>query len=318
MNRIDRISAILIQLQSRRITTAQHIADRFKISLRTVYRDVRSLEQAGIPIIGEAGVGYSIMEGYRLPPVMFTREEAIAFLTAEKLVEQFTDADNGTHYRSALYKIKAVLRTTEKDLLENIDNRIEVLKSRRIENTQPDLKLLQPILKGISDKKVLALQYFSHYKQEDTDRYVEPVGVIFLDNYWHLIAYCRLRNDYRDFRLDRIGDILTTSETFCQQHISLKEYLKNSYQERPLEEVIIRVDKHIANYLNGEKYYHGFISQTEIDENTFEMNFLTMSLGGFSHWYMMFALHGSIIKPESLREAVKVMASKISLKLSAS
>ncbi|MGZ4000778.1 MAG: helix-turn-helix transcriptional regulator, partial [Mucilaginibacter sp.] len=119
MNRIDRISAILIQLQSRRVVKASDIAERFNISLRTVYRDIRTLEEAGIPLIGEAGVGYSIMDGYRLPPVMFTREEATAFLTAEKLMEKLTDPSSDENYKSAMYKIRSVLRMAEKDYLDN-------------------------------------------------------------------------------------------------------------------------------------------------------------------------------------------------------
>ena len=91
MNRFDRITAILIQLQSKKVVRAQDLADRFDISLRTVYRDIRTLEEAGVPLYGEAGVGYSIVDGYRLPPVMFTQEEAMAFITAEKLMEKFTD-----------------------------------------------------------------------------------------------------------------------------------------------------------------------------------------------------------------------------------
>src|ERR1700710_1010899 len=129
MNRIDRISAILIQLQSRRVVKAADIAERFTISLRTVYRDIKTLEQAGIPLIGEAGVGYSIMDGFRLPPVMFTKEEAAAFLTAEKFVEKLTDASTMANHKSAMYKIRAILRTSEKDLLEDIDGNIEVFKS---------------------------------------------------------------------------------------------------------------------------------------------------------------------------------------------
>src|SRR3954463_14438532 len=137
MNRIDRISAILIHLQSRRVVKAIDIAERFGISLRTVYRDVKTLEEAGIPIIGEAGIGYSIMDGYRLPPVMFTREEATAFLTAEKFVEKLTDASTSGHHKSAMYKIRSILKTAEKDLLEDIDSKIEVFKSHsqlRVDN----------------------------------------------------------------------------------------------------------------------------------------------------------------------------------------
>src|SRR5471030_2113525 len=130
MNRIDRVSAILIQLQSRRVVKAMDIAERFGISLRTVYRDVKTLEEAGIPIIGEAGVGYSIMDGYRLPPVMFTREEATAFLTAEKFIEKLTDTATIANHRSAMYKVRAILRTAEKDPLEGIDQNIEVMRNR--------------------------------------------------------------------------------------------------------------------------------------------------------------------------------------------
>src|ERR1700688_3199942 len=148
MNRIDRVSAILIHLQSRRVVKASDIAERFNISLRTVYRDVKTLEEAGIPIIGEAGVGYSIMEGYRLPPVMFTREEATAFLTAEKFVEKLTDASTMEYHKSAMYKIRAILKTAEKDLLEEIDNNIEVLKNQsqlRVDNKNH----IQTLLKSI-------------------------------------------------------------------------------------------------------------------------------------------------------------------------
>lgn len=175
MNRINRLSAILIQLQSRRTVRAQDITERIQISLRTVYRDIRSLEEAGVPILGEAGIGYALANGYRLPPVMFTREEAMAFLTAEKLVVSLTDATNGKSYSSALYKIRAVLKTTEKEYLEHLDNRIEVLRTCRSPEFQSPHNPLQTILYAIAAGLVMQLDYFAYYRQEHTQRMIELV-----------------------------------------------------------------------------------------------------------------------------------------------
>lgn len=303
MNRIDRISAILIQLQTRRVVKASDIAERFNISLRTVYRDIRALEEAGIPLIGEAGVGYSLAEGYRLPPVMFTPDEAIAFLTAEKLVEKLTDTANGISYKSAMYKIKAVLRSTDKELLEQIDEHIIVLQSKSSPSETPDLNQLQTILKSIAEKQVLDIEYFTNYRQEHTNRQIEPVGVFYLYNYWHLIAFCRMRNDYRDFRLDRIRKLRLTEQRYQRSHPQLKEYLEQEYQNRSLSSVTIRVDKKAVPHLNPQKYYNGLISE-RADGDCVEMQFMTVSEEGFARWFLMFADHADIISPQSLKNRI--------------
>jgi predicted DNA-binding transcriptional regulator YafY len=309
MNRIDRISAILIQLQSRRVVKAADIAERFKISLRTVYRDVKTLEEAGIPLIGEAGVGYSIMDGYRLPPVMFTKEEATAFLTAEKFVEKLTDASTMANYKSAMYKVRAILKTSEKDLLESMDDRIAVLKSVAIPETA-NTDHIQTILHSIAQKKVLALNYFAQHSQEHTKRYVEPVGIFYLSGYWHLIAYCRLRKDYRDFRIDRIKNLTVTDDHYTDEHPALKEYIAQTAKEKDLEAVIILVDKSIHSHLENQKYYSGFISEKQVGEHI-EMTFLTASLEGFARWYMMYGEKAEIITPDSLKDRVRELAEKL-------
>jgi predicted DNA-binding transcriptional regulator YafY len=313
MNRIDRISAILIQLQSRRVVKASDIADRFNISLRTVYRDVKTLEEAGIPLIGEAGVGYSIMDGYRLPPVMFTREEATAFLTAEKLMEKLTDPSSDENYKSAMYKIRSVLRMAEKDYLDNIDGHIEVLRSRRSSGVKLDLNPLQIILRGIGERTVLSIHYFAMHSQQRTERCIEPVGVFYQDNYWHLIAWCRLREDYRDFRLDRISNISLTGERFRTQHPNLNEYISRSARERNLQQVVMRVEKRIVPYLNEQKYYNGFVSEREVDDMV-EMTFLTEYIEGFVRWMMMYGDTAVIVSPEELRTKVRDLSNVIMLR----
>ena len=129
MNRIDRLTAILIQLQAKRIVGGKEIAARFGISLRTVYRDIRALENAGVPIGSEVGLGYFLAKGYHLPPVVFTKEEAGALLLGGKLIEKFSDHSVYRHFAIALDKIKAVLGKSEQDHLDTLSAYVEVLKA---------------------------------------------------------------------------------------------------------------------------------------------------------------------------------------------
>jgi predicted DNA-binding transcriptional regulator YafY len=300
MNRIDRISAILIQLQSRRVVKAQDIASRFAISLRTVYRDIRTLEEAGVPILGEAGVGYTLMDGYRLPPVMFTREEAIALLTAEKLVAKMTDTATTADHQSAMFKIKSVLRTTEKDLLDHIDNRIEIVQGRRPRPELMAINPLQTVLQAIAERKIIHLEYIA-YQQPATSRCVEPIGVFYLDHYWHLIAYCRLRQDYRDFRMDRMSAIRIGTERFQPVHPPLQEYVRTMCPDRDLQRIVLRINKTIIRHLSEQKYYNGFVSEEEHEHHT-DMTFLTYSPEGLVRWYLSFADQARILEPVTLRK----------------
>lgn len=308
MNRIDRVTAILIQLQSKKVVKAQDIAERFNISLRTVYRDVKTLEEAGIPVIGEAGVGYSIMDGYRLPPVIFTKEEATAFLTAEKLIEKLTDNTTEEHYKSAMYKVRSVLRSTEKDMLENIEDNIDVMRRYIPSHVGAINNTIQALLKSISEKKVLHIHYTAFYNNEKTERNIEPVGIFFAGGYWHAIAFCCLRNDYRDFRTDRMLQINTTDLPFKKQHPSLKTYLEKVASKEQVETIIIRVNKKTERYLNNQKYYNGFVSQ-KVKDNIIEMTFLTSSIEGFARWFLMFGDSAEIVQPAELKQKVKALYS---------
>lgn len=175
MNRIDRLTAILIQLQSKKIVKAEEIANRFEISLRTVYRDVKALMEAGVPIGSEAGTGYFIVDGYHLPPVMFSQEEASAMMMAGKLVERMTDQSVQIAFDGALMKIKSVLNEAQKDHLESLQDHIEVLKPRMSLPAQSGY-FLTDLQKAIVGKKLVQLSYTSNQQNELTQRDVEPIG----------------------------------------------------------------------------------------------------------------------------------------------
>ncbi|HVF95725.1 MAG TPA: HTH domain-containing protein, partial [Flavisolibacter sp.] len=179
MNRIDRLAAMLIHLQSKPLVKAQEMADKFSISLRTVYRDVHALEEAGVPIIGEAGTGYRLMEGYKLPPVMFTEDEASALLTASKLMQFMTDELTAKHYNTALDKIRAVLRISEKEHVSDIDRHVAVVSPPTFVHKKPAQLYLPKILKSVSSSVALDIRYTSINKGESLQRRVEPVGIYY-------------------------------------------------------------------------------------------------------------------------------------------
>jgi predicted DNA-binding transcriptional regulator YafY len=310
MNRIERISAILIQLQSKKIVKAQEIADRFGISLRTIYRDIRSLEASGVPLIGEAGVGYSLVDGYKLAPILFTKEEAISLVTAEKLLQKFSDKSTQANYESALYKIKSVLKGPEKEKINELDENIMVVKNTNLPANNSSY--IQAILKGISEKLQLQIEYFTNYSQENSTRTIEPIGIFHKANHWYLIAYCNIRHDYRNFKIDRIKHLEITSSPIQNIHPSLKSFIEKHVETRDLTPIKIIVEKTVIRYLGDEKYYQGFVSMQTLADNKYELTFLSPSLNGFAHWYLLFAEEAEIIQPNELKiiiaERIKLLA----------
>ena len=314
MNRIDRLSAILIQLQSRSLVKAQQIADKFSISLRTVYRDIHALQEAGVPVIGEAGSGYSLMEGYKLPPVMFNQDEASALLTAAKLMQSKTDAKSAQLYASALDKIKAVLRHAEKDHIEEIDERIAVVQPASFRFQQPAELHLQPILKAIAGGCAIKISYTGIENTEITHRIVEPIGIYNLGSHWHLAAFCRLRNDYRNFRTDRIEKLLCTDEKIEKTHPTLQQFINRVSQQREVKKIVIEVERDIVKYFGEQKYYHGFIKEENAGDCV-RITFLCGSLHGFARWFLMFGDHAKIIEPVELNDMVIMIAENILKKI---
>lgn len=314
MNRIDRLSAILIQLQSRRLIKAQQIAEKFSISLRTVYRDVHALQESGVPIIGEAGTGYSLMEGYKLPPVMFNTDEASALLTAAKLMQSKTDKNSSKHYASALDKIKAVLRMSEKDHIADIDEHVMVIQHPAIRFDPPQELFLQPILKTISGKLVAEINYTTPEKNERTTRKIEPVGIFNLGVHWHLVAFCRLRNDYRNFRTDRIEKFNITDETFTKKHPPLQTFINKMSTQREVTKIVMDVEKDVVKYLGEQKFYSGFVHEEDFGKYT-RMTFLCGSLDGFARWFLMFGDHATIVEPVELNDIIISIAENIVKKI---
>jgi len=223
MNRIDRLFGILVLLQSKKYVPAELISEKFGISVRTVYRDIKALNETGVPVSFENGRGYFIVQGYFLPPVSFTPEEANALVLMENFTLRFADRSIQEHYTNALTKIKAVLRGSHKDKVEGIEQQVVAVSSHLCPSN--NFAFLSGIQEAIGSRKILRIQY-QNLEEEVSEREVEPIGLIFYAFNWHLIGWCHLRKAYRDFRVSRIRSMSQTQTPFTiAEHIQLTEYM---------------------------------------------------------------------------------------------
>ena len=222
--RLSRLTAILTQLQSKQILTAREIAEKHKVSIRTIYRDIRTLENSGIPIITEEGKGYSIMEGFHLPPILFSEDEANALITAEQIIRTNKDKSLFTQYQNAVEKVKAVLRYSQKGKTELLSERIHIRTNQKNETSS---NLLITLQSALTNYKLIELHYTSLEKKK-TKRNIEPFALLHTNENWILIAFCHLRNDFRAFRLDCMKKIIVSNILFEPHKITLQEYFEQA------------------------------------------------------------------------------------------
>jgi len=310
MNRIDRLVATVLLLQTRRLIRAKDIAEHFDISIRTVYRDLFALQEAGVPLAAEAGEGYSLVEGYHLPPVMFTHEEASALFIGGEFVQRLTDESLKKHAETALLKIRAVLPVEKQEFLERLQEATAVLACLTPFQDGFRDDALAMIQGAIVNRHLLAMEYYATSSDAFSKREVEPLGQLYYSDHWHLIAYCRLRQDYRDFRTDRIKSIKTCQEIFPpREGFSLKQYLQEGNRIENAQEVRVKFKPPVAQWVRG-KYYYGLVEETPADDGVV-MTFLVHSKEVLVDWLLTFGIGVEIIHPPHLRELLLEKAKKI-------
>lgn len=223
MNRVDRLINILLTLQSKKFVTIKTFSEKFKLSERTIYRDIKALDEMGVPIYFESQKGYGLMEGYFLPPLTFTIEEANSLLLLKTLADKFTDKSILQKSNSALQKIKAVLKYNDWKKHEEISSKLEVYISDDNDNKNDFLSKIQ---NSIIEKSILKISYTDNNKNRSL-REIEPLGLIFYTNQWHLLAWCRSREKYRDFKVKSINQLNVSPTHFTNEHsYTIQDYMK--------------------------------------------------------------------------------------------
>jgi predicted DNA-binding transcriptional regulator YafY len=229
IKRITRLTAILTQLQAKRFVTAEKFAEKFGVSSRTIYRDIKTLESAGVPIFTEEGKGFSIMDTYRIAPIMFTEEEALALITADVIIRSSKDTSLINKFSEAIAKVKAVIPSTLNSKTETIVEKIGA-STMYIDNS-PKSKYLLEIQKALVASAVISIDYKSKAGISST-RLVEPFAIFSnKDNEWLMVAFCRLRNEFRTFSLINIEKLEITNDSFVPYEMTFQKFLEKSMEE---------------------------------------------------------------------------------------
>lgn len=294
MNRIDRLLGYLLVFQSHDLVRAQDLAARFEVSERTVYRDIEALYEVGVPLVGMPGEGYQLMPGYYLPPIMFGEAEAKALFLAVALLTGLTEAGPTQQAAQlALDKIRAVLPKTTLGQVEALQAILAFYHVGR-----PPLALDNPtflqLQQAIQQQRVVVLHYHAHHDNQVTERAVEPLRLAYLDNAWVLTAYCRLRQDQRAFRLDRIDRLTITKERFPLRAIEPRS--------RPVGDILVtvQVEPAVARWVREAQHFT-FVDEEATADGALHMHYRIQSFGQISGWLLSWGEQIEVLAPPALR-----------------
>lgn len=304
MNRTDRLLAIVLELQGKGRQRAEDLAATFETSKRTIYRDVLALGEAGVPIVSIPGQGYSLMKGYFLPPLSFTTDEATMLLLGSDLMAQNFDAQYRAAAQSASRKIEGVLPDKLRDEVHYLQNSIVFIAGTPdTPESEHRVTLLQQLRRAIIQRTTVRFCYHARHAREgrgeQTTREANPYGLIHFPSGWHMVAYCHLRQDTRNFRLDRIDRLELLPQTFQRPAGYVMHH--DPEREREARSITVRVlfDVGIARWVQETRSYY-----VTHEEETPEGLLVTLQVRQESeimHWLLSWGQHVRILEPESLR-----------------
>lgn len=312
MLKLDRLLSIVLHLQSKRLVRAEELARHFGVSVRTIYRDINTLCEAGVPIASESGVGYSLLRGYHLPPVMFSDEEAIALILGSEFFRQSSASEEmGKNSRTAAAKILAILPPEKKEFVQRIQDNTSVhIRSFATPPSAIGTSVFADLQRAIANRLTITMDYFTGSRQEMTTRSADPLGVVYYSGNWHVIAHCHLRNDIRNFRADRIRSLQVGSVQYKPYpDFNLLDFMKSRFTSDNPITVKVFFPQALLRYVTNRQYY-GFVQEEQQADGVL-MTFITPSLMFIAHWLLHYADEIRIEQPQELHDYLRGFAQNI-------
>lgn len=307
MNRTDRLLAIVLELQARGKQRAEDLAATFETSKRTIYRDMLALGEAGVPLVSIPGQGYSLMEGYFLPPLSFSSEEATMLLLGSGVMAQSFDAQYRQAAQSAGRKIEGVLPEKLRAEVQYLQNAIRFITAGAAEE-RPEGEKLQQLRRAIIERNTVRFIYHARHssskKNEPQTREADPYGLIYVNQTWNLSAYCHLRQAARNFRLDRMEALEVLPRTFTRP----ADNWIRQYRRGEVGNITVRVlfAREVSRWVREARSYY-----TVNEEETSDGLLVTLRVrqeDEILQWLLGWGRHVRVLEPDSLRQQLATEA----------
>ena len=303
MNRTDRLLAIVLELQGKGRQRAEDLAATFETSKRTIYRDIQALGEAGVPLISVPGRGYSLMKGYFLPPLSFTTDEATMLLLGSDFTAQNFDAQYRSAAQSASRKIESVLSEKLRDEVRYLQDSILFISSGSTEDIT-ETEMVRQLRRAIIERATVRFCYHTRYvrsgQSTQQTREADPYGLVHYANAWHLVAYCHLRQDIRNFRLDRMENLELLSRTFQRP----TDFKMHQRRQEEAQRVVVRAlfDQEVARWVRESRSY--FMVAVEESAQGLLVTLRVRQESEILQWLLSWGRHVQVLEPESLRSMI--------------
>ncbi len=312
MNRTDRLLAIILELQAKGEQRAEDLAATFEVSKRTIYRDLMALDQSGVPLIAIPGRGYSLVEGYFLPPLSFTSDEALMLLLGSDFMANSLDAQYRTAAQSAGTKISAVLPEPLRAEVADVEAGLRFV----VPGSDAVPTLLPQIRRALLQRRQIKFAYHARFSTksakprgtpfdepsggelgEATERIIDPYALVHVSGAWHLVGYCHLRRDVRTFRLSRIADLSILDKTF---HRPSNFKLQQRDQSDRTLTVRALFDQETARWVEESPSFFQVAAESCPDGRLVTLR--VRSIDEIVQWLLSWGAHVRVLEPDSLRQ----------------
>lgn len=306
LNRTERLFATILLLQNRPNMSSRDLAEHFGVSRRTVFRDLRALSESGVPLTYADGGGYEILEGYQLPPLMLSAREAATLLIGTEFMKLQPDASLREDADQVGMKIQSVLPKPIREFIEELkaSTVLDPYWLHSVQSSRAEDGRWYKLSEAVARQRAVLMKYFVKSRNEVTQRTVNPLGLVYYTDHWNLIAYDRLRDDIRNFRLDQIQSMYVLSERFDRPPgFDLTEHLNQRSSNRDNHRIVIRFSS--QSYPWARRSIPAKIEEEREVDGSHEVIFYFENLEYVANWLLRYGAQAQVLEPFDLQRIVR-------------